>query len=111
MLAPLTDSLESFPTFTRVVRFLQAELTHDQLGEISQRINHYYKATFGNDPLPRRRTKRLSGKKPKKKVVVYPVDFLPTMIKMVQDYQKEIKPKRTRIKIAPQPIRRERRDE
>lgn len=104
-LSPLTNSLESLPTFSRLIRDLQAEFSHEQLSTISQRINSEYLKLYNNQPPPKARVKRLSGKKPKKKVSVYPVEFLPTMIKMIQDYQKEIKPKRNRLKIAPKPIR------
>lgn len=105
-LVPLKNPLENRPTFDRVCRFLDAEFDDINYSLCNQRIYQSCLSTYGVKPP--KVTNRRNRVGYKKKVSLYPVEFIPKMIEIIRRFQKEIKPKRNRIKIAPTPIKYER---
>lgn len=104
ILLPLRKPLENRATVLRCVRFLGLSINDKQFAHICLNVfNHYNKIMNGDISSLKKVNQRLRGGHPKK-VVLYPPEFLPEMIKSINEtysfLTKVEKPKRKRIIIT-----------
>lgn len=99
---PLKNPLEGRPTVFRCFRSLNLPFIFNeaQWGDCCSEVSWLFIERHGTIVLDKVRQKRLWGKaKSKKRVPVYPIEFIPTILEILNKHYKLAKPKRKRVPI------------